>query len=178
MDTENGSFVQKVKAVVEKIKGVKNIKMIVVIAICVLAILIYFLATTVKSEKKETSETDSSLELESILSQIKGAGKTKVMISYDGEGSIVPAETINSSSTITSKDGNVTEKTTENKNTVIVTSGGSSGPVVLEKKAPDIIGIIVVSEGAGNPEVAVKLIRAVQTITGVTADKITVFEMK
>ena len=177
MDSEK--IGEKVKKIIEKIKSIKNIQIIVVVALCVVAVVIYFAASGVKKKKAEVvEESGSSLELEEVLSSIKGAGKTKVMIAYDGEGSIVPAETVNSSSTVTSKDGTVTEKTVENKNTVIVSGGGSSGPIILEKKSPEIIGIIVVAEGAGDPAVAVKLIRAVQTVTGVSADKITVFEMK
>lgn len=41
----------------------------------------------------------------------------------------------------------------------------------------EIIGIIVVSEGAGDPECEVRILRAIQTATGVTVDKIRIFEM-
>lgn len=41
----------------------------------------------------------------------------------------------------------------------------------------EIIGIIVVSEGAGDPECEVRILKAIQTATGVTVDKIKIFEM-
>jgi len=171
---------EKIKKIFQKIRSIKNIEIIIAIAICVLAVVIYFSVSAGKNKKdQQTVEiTDTGSELSAILSEIKGAGKTKVMISYDGEGTVVPAETTNTSSTMTTKNGEVVQKSSESKNTIIVNSGGVSGPVILEKKSPDIIGIIVVAEGAKDPEVAIKLVRAVQTVTGVTADKIRVFEMK
>ncbi len=45
------------------------------------------------------------------------------------------------------------------------------------KMPKEIIGIIVVSEGAGDPECEVRILRAIQTATGVSVDKIRIFEM-
>ena len=173
----------------QKIKKIKNIEIIVAVVICVLVVGIYVIANTAqksKSTKSTTVITQATLdnaanELAEILSSIKGAGKIKVLITYDGKGEIIPAQTINTHTNVTiDNSGNstrTTETTTETKNTVIVQKNGSSEPIILKEILPNIVGIIVVAEGATNVSVRVALLRAVQAATGVKIDKIEVFEM-
>lgn len=81
--------------------------------------------TTVGSSSLWGSSGNTDSELSSILTQIEGAGDTRVLITYD--------------------------------------------------KAGALVGVVVVSEGANSPQVAVKLMRAVQTATGANMDQIEIF---
>lgn len=173
----------------KKLKKIKNIEIIIAVVVCVLVVGIYAIANTAnksKSKKPTTVITQATLdsaakELSEILSSIKGAGKIKVLITYDGKGEIIPAQTINTHTNVTiDNSGNstrTTETTTETKNTVIVQKNGSSEPIILKEILPNIVGIIVVAEGAANINVRVALLRAVQAATGVKIDRIEVFEM-
>ena len=57
-----------------------------------------------------------------------------------------------------------------------IEGAGTTQVLVTYDKAGALVGVIVVSDGAGNQQVVVKLLRAVQTATGATLDQIDIFE--
>ena len=59
-----------------------------------------------------------------------------------------------------------------------IDGAGQTEVLVTYDKAGTLVGVIVVSDGAGNQQVVVKLLRAVQTATGATLDQIDIFERK
>ncbi len=167
---------------IEKLRSVKNIQVIIAVVIAVIALLIYFITgasgsskTVVdKDESGTSSRSETVSELEAVLSQIKGAGKLKVLITYDGEGESVPAISYDSS-TVTTKDGDkITEKTDTKSEPVM----SKDSPVILKNLEPDIVGVIIVAEGGDDPTVVVKLMNAVKTALGIELDKIRVFDME
>lgn len=112
---------------------------IAAVAIAAAAILIYMLCGLSSCGQNEAesqslthrltlTQSASQDGLGEILSGIKGAGQTDVLITYDKQGTLV--------------------------------------------------GVVVVSEGAGRQEVVVALLRAVQTATGADLDQIEIFERK
>ena len=120
-----------------------------------------------------TSEFDASREqqeLEAILSNIKGAGKVKVLITYETTTELVPAYDSNT----TTSESNGTQNETQSQKPAT----GSDGTIVLTQRRPKILGIVVVAEGASNMNVKLMLSQAVQTSLGVSASKVEVFEMK
>lgn len=172
----------KSSKVYEKLKSVKNIQIIIAMVIAVIALLIYFISGAVGKTKNSEDNTengtlsrnDTVAELEGVLSQIKGAGKLKVLITYDGDGESVPAVSYDSS-TVTTKDGDkITEKTDTKSEPVM----SKDSPVIIKTLEPDIIGVIVVAEGGDDPAVVVKLMNAVKTALGIELDKIRVFDME
>ena len=71
--------------------------------------------------------------------------------------------------------------------TQTVTSGGnvtqspvivSGKPVVLKEAYPEITGVVIVAEGAGNLTVKVDLLNACETFLSITEDKIRILSMK
>ena len=140
------------------------------------------LADLVSSDKDE--QVDDSLEkkLGDILSTIKGVGKVNVFINYSQSTSSVPIydETTTTSSTSeTDSSGgvrNVTE--TQIQKDVIFKESGTEKQVAVEKTImPKIEGAIITAEGAHDATVKTNIINAVEAVTGLTIDKVQVFEM-
>lgn len=130
------------------------------------------------------SDDKDSLEdkLSKILSTIKGVGKVNVFINYSQSSSSIPIydETTTTSSTSeTDSSGgvrNVTE--TQTQKDVIFKESGSDKQVAVEKTImPKIEGAIITAEGAHDASVKTNIINAVEAVTGLTIDKVQVFEM-
>ncbi len=122
---------------------------------------------------------ESSVEerLAETLSCIRGAGRVQVMITYETGTQIVPAmstDVQSSTSQSTSEGG-----TTVNENRTESTRPASlqEEALVLTEKAPEVRGVIVIAEGAADIAVKLRLERAVETVLGVDANCIEVFEM-
>ncbi len=172
----------------KKLKGVKNIELIIAAVVCGLILIIYLgVGYSSKKAKTETATdtvvtADASAELESILSKIKGAGKVRVLITYDGDGEKIPAEsTSRYSYTTTDESGeksSTSQTVTETKNTVLVSSGGTSSALILKQVSPKIVGVVIVAEGAESSNVKVALWSAAQAATGAGIDRIRIFEME
>ena len=111
----------------------------------------------------------------SILSSIKGAGAVEVMITYEGEAEKVPAYDNNSTTSSTVEAQN---RSTTNQSTSTKPVSGSEDLVVITEKRPQVLGVVIVAEGANDLTVQMELSRAAQTALGVEASKVEVFEMK
>ncbi len=142
------------------------------------------LADLIGDNRNDTNKTDENLEskLSKILSTIKGVGKVNVFINYSQSTSSVPIydETTTTSSTSeTDSSGgirNVTE--TQTQKDVIFKESGSEKQVAVEKTImPKIEGAIITAEGAHDASVKTNIINAVEAVTGLTIDKVQVFEM-
>ncbi len=118
-------------------------------------------------------------ELSDILGQIEGAGEVKVSITLysDGEKNYV--------SNITEEKNDITEadpqggekQSIETKSTkeLAVSSGD---PLLTENKFPEVIGVLVVAEGAENPAIKEKLMAATATLLNIPAHKVSVMPGK
>lgn len=119
-----------------------------------------------QSEEPHFEEAADEERLEAVLSQIKGVGSAKVMITYENSG------TSNYLSDVTYENQNETKRNTKK---VVMTSGS---PVVYEKTLPKVMGVIVVCDGAGDSYVKSNVVKAVCAVTGVYEHKVGVFERK
>ena len=105
--------------------------------------------------------------LEAFLSQIQGAGKVKVLLSYaKGE------------QTIYQSDSDISENSSR-FDAVIITDGqrGEAG-LIQQINPPTYLGAVVVCQGAERADVRLAIVEAVSTFTGLGADKISVLKMK
>jgi stage III sporulation protein AG len=102
--------------------------------------------------------------LEAVLSQVEGAGKTKVVLTLDGGSRQVLARNQDREG-----DGG-------SSNTVVTVGKGSGAQdvVPLQTVAPQFRGALVVCPGGGNAQVRLKLMEAVSALTGLGADRISV----
>ena len=132
-----------------------------------------------------TDNNYNSLEkgIAEILSTIKGVGEVKVFLNYSESSKTVAMydETITTSSTEENDSSggkrNITE--TENKKNVIYSEeDGNKTPITEKIIMPAITGAIVTAQGANNANIKTNIINAVGAVTGLTIDKIQVFEMK
>ncbi len=183
---KNSSLTEKIRS---KLGGVKNLNTIIfVVAGCIalLCVLSLFSFSENKNDNKDEQVKSYYEEVESrlssVLGEIKGAGNVKVMINYSGTSEIITAMTSNVSTDKTTDSGSssnrVTESKTEITEPIIIQQNGEDTPVVIKEILPDIVGVIVVAEGANDMSVKINLISAVQTLLDVPADKVEIFAMK
>lgn len=183
---------EKLAKILDKFLKNKNNTILYIILIIGIGILIVsgtFFSD--KSEKQKTSQTaanslqtsvlsnDLETHLGNILSEIKGAGKVSVMITYESSGQKILAydsketqETSDESDADRSKSDN---KHTAEKNIII---SSDSLPVVVEEHYAKVKGVIVVSEGANDPYIKQALTEAVYAACNVPMHKIKVFVKK
>lgn len=177
---------EKVKNLYKKLKTIKNIEIIIALVIISIAVLIYFTiegkreeeTSSISTEKvtNETSLTDGLEDrLANILTEIEGAGKVSVMITYETTSEVVTADKVDTHTTTSGVgDGTVTN-TTSNSTPIIVTGVDGSEVIILQEKMPQIKGVIIVAEGADNVAVKMRLMSATSTVLGVNANSIQIF---
>lgn len=125
-----------------------------------------------------TTVTASSAALETrlaaILSEINGAGKVNVLITYYSTSELLTAATTNTHSTVTEGISNKSSTTSETTSPIIV----GNDVIVLKEIMPEVKGVIVVAEGASDVRVRLELLRAVQTVLEIDANAIEIFAGK
>lgn len=160
----------------EKLGQNRHTKMLALIFIVGIVLL---LLPTEPKEKKPVVETDTLLtyreetetRLSQMLSRVKGVGKAEVMITFADSGQTFFAE-----DTEEQKSG---EQTDFSAFPVLKNDGsGTESPLITKKITPEISGVLVVAQGAGQPEVKTEIISAVRALLGVKAHRIEVLEKK
>lgn len=126
-------------------------------------------------------KTELEERLENILSTIKNVGKVNVLINYS-ESSSIEALYNESTTTSSTEEGdssggtrNVTETETK-KDIVYSEKSGSKEPVTKKTLMPEVQGAIITAEGANDATVKANIISAVGAVTGLSIEKIQVFE--
>lgn len=169
-------IILKLKSLGEKIKSSRKAQLGLAILVVMIVIVCYFAFLSPKSTKYDdsggtttsTSAADSyarSLEdqLESILSNVKGAGKVKVMVTLGSGYEYVYA----TEQTIKQSANGTTTTTTE----VLLVDGQ---PVIAKEIFPSIQGVLVSASGAGDAIVKLNLVTAIQTVVDVPNSDITI----
>ncbi len=131
-------------------------------------------------ENKKISKETLEEKLEKILSMIKGAGEVHVMISYVNEIEKIPmTDTKITTTVISEKDSNGGERKTEETSTeesiIYEENSNLKNPVIKQNILPEVIGVIVVAEGAYDTNVKENLIKAVEATVDVPSHRIQVF---
>lgn len=195
-------FKEKIKEIGKNDKNNKKKIENIVFLIVLLVITIIIINSILKKEDNSSTEEDnnnvtsqktlaeitedgtSSLSdgLESILSTIKGVGDVKVFINYSESSSteaMYDETTTTSATEETDSSGGIRNVTsTETQREVIYSEeDGNKEPVTQKKIMPTIEGAIITAKGASNATVKSNIISAVEAATGLTIDKIQVFEM-
>ena len=180
-------------------KKIENLVFLIVILI-VTILIINFILKSDKSSFKEEQKTDKVLavteslseeqnnnsmqkELEKILSSIKGVGKVKVFISYSESSKTIAMydeKTTTSSTEETDSGGGLrnTTSTQTQKDVIFSEKDGSQVPMTQKVIMPTIEGAIITAEGAKNVNIKTNIVNAVKSATGLSIDKIQVFEME
>lgn len=116
------------------------------------------------------------------LSQMADVGKVKVMITLKASRELVveKEQPISRSSTNESDSAGGSRAVSEmdsNENTVYRTEGNLSEPYVVKTLSPQIEGVLVVAEGAGNGTVNRTIVEIAQALFDIEAHKVKVVKM-
>lgn len=140
---------------------------------------------TIYESQDELQEYCSYLEekLEDSLSKLEGAGRVEVMISMkSSEEKIVEKDqAVTRSGTLeTDSQGGSREISSfdSNESTIHSSTGSDSQPYVVKVLQPEVEGIMVIAEGAGNGSVSKNISDALQALFGIEAHKIKVVKME
>lgn len=140
-------------------------------------------------QNNNTETTDSTNDdnmvtnLEEILSNIRGVGNVKVMITYAETSKTVPVyneESTEENTEETDSEGGTRKVTqTDVKKEVIYEESDGGGKTLITQSiiSPTIEGAIITAEGADDATVKTNIIQAVGAVTGLATHKIQVFEM-
>lgn len=129
-----------------------------------------------------SSSTDLENSLETILGNIEGVGKVKVLITYSESSQTVPMfneDTSISATEETDTNGGSRKISQENtkKEVIYQEVDGEKIPITQSVIMPTIEGAIITAAGAGNATVKSNIIQAVEAATGLATHKIQVFPM-
>lgn len=142
-----------------------------------------YIETTEVTANNETKKYELEEKLEKILTTIKGVGDVNVFINYSESSSSVPLydeSTTTSTTTEGDSDGGTrnTVETESQKEVVFTEKSGTKDPIIQKTIMPLIEGAIVTAKGANDAGTKTSIINAVQAATGLSIDRIQVFEMK
>jgi stage III sporulation protein AG len=121
-----------------------------------------------QTQKQEQTVYSEEARLENIISQIQGAGKVSVMITYhEGTEKSLAYDT---KKTENQKESDGTKSSEETIDKQAVLSSGS--PMVVKEVYPKVKGVVVTAEGANDARVKNNISEAVQTSLDVPAHKV------
>ena len=181
---ENKSEKPKTKINFMKLFSGKNLKIIILCIIFLVALILFLklsgTKTTTKTTMTSSIQYQTSLDyskqletkLESVLSQIKGAGNVKVMITLDGSPELVYA--MDSNEKVSNNTGGST--TTSSSTPILVQTNGTTSPLILTEVLPKVKGVIVVSSGANDISIKLDILNSVSTLLDISTDKINVLK--
>ncbi|MCF6465617.1 hypothetical protein [Clostridium sp. Cult2] len=118
--------------------------------------------------------------LENTLSQLKGVGEVKVMITLEDTVEKIPAfnTTKNNETTNELDSQGGTREIIREDMTIQVVTGSEGSLIVLKEIKPTVKGVIIIAEGAEDLEVKERLYEAVKTVLGIPGNKVEVYASK
>lgn len=122
--------------------------------------------------------------VEEVLSGMEGAGKVQVMITVADTGTEILEKDreINTTDLEESDNAGGKRKNTENgqreEAIYLRDAEGNEIPYVVQRKLPEVTGVVVVAEGAGNAKVKENIIGAVGVLFNLNEHRIKVIRMK
>lgn len=173
----------------ENKKSIENLVLILLLVIIGLVVMNAFTkkedqlpVNTITEALVGTNAAEKTLEekLQTILSSIEGAGKVEVLITYQNGGEQVPMMQTKQSTTTTEEADTAggtrkTEEVKEEQTIVFEENGTSKTPVIRQTVQPQILGVIVVAEGANQMSVKENLLKAIEASLNVPSHRIQVF---
>ena len=155
----------------EKLKGKKWIEYLFLGVLSIIVIVI-FLSSIGKNDKVESSAIDDyvyNLEsrLSNALSQVEGAGSVTVVITVESG-----METVLATEKIVTENADKSVTVTE---TPIIINGKT---VVLMEKYPQIVGVLIVAQGADSIVVMNKLQQATVSLLNIDINKVEILSKK
>jgi len=154
----------------DKIKNSKKLQYIFVISLVLIILLVYVVSIVIKPKEASISSNSVVADLENrltkTLNNVEGAGKVSVVINVEsGMETVLAMKTT------------ITENSSGKKieESPIVVNGET---VTLKEVYPEIVGVLIVAEGADNIVVYRKLQQATVSLLDVNVNKIEILKMK
>ena len=133
------------------------------------------LSALVPEDEGEAYRVKTERELESLLTQVDGAGKVRVMLTLRSG----PSSNYLTDRTQTSASESERHSESVEEKTVILNRGSAyNEPAVVSRAYPVFQGALIVAEGGGDAQVRYQLSAAVAGLLGLGTDQITVVKMK
>ena len=124
-------------------------------------------SSVVTEHTLESKEDMLEERLAAILSNVSGAGRVEVLLTYRSGEETIYQENKRASADTTEAD------------TAIITDGDRSQMGLVRQRNPGkCLGALIVCQGADNPNVKLSVVDAVSKVTGLGADQISVIKMK
>ena len=136
------------------------------------------------SDALEGYEVRLARDLERVLSQVEGAGKVVVTVSLKaGPAAEMAGNETRTERKTEERDGSggvrVTTETNEQLQLAMARPGGAGeSPIEVRTLRPEIGGVLVVCDGARDPQVRVSVGQAVQTLLHIPAHRVMVLPRK
>ena len=145
-----------------------------------------------KEDMNSNSQKDSEVlsyqekqekDLERILGKINGVGSVDVVINFQSSEVKVPAVDNSSQKSTTEEtdsEGGTRVNSQETDGDKIVMSNSSNGsePVILKTEKPEVLGVMVVAEGAEDSKIKYEITKAISSLYNISVDKVNVLAMK
>lgn len=113
-------------------------------------------------------------ELSQLLSQMHGVGRAQVFLT--AKRGYATNYIYNTNQRDNGGEGQVS--TEDQRELVIISQSGGESPVVGSVDSPEYQGALVLCDGADSPKVQLELTQALKSLTGITADNITIAKLK
>lgn len=153
-----------------------------------------------KSSKENQTDTSNKLQTENIpkeadyvsdleerlikiLSKVEGIGKVEAMITLKGSKELVTLKdrpyTNESMNEVDGEGGSRESSSVEQEDSTVIINrqNGESMPYVIKEIEPEVSGVVVISEGGGDPLIKAEIMEAIQVLFNVPAHKIKVMKM-
>lgn len=113
-------------------------------------------------------------ELEAILSQIEGAGKVSVSLTLSSDGVKTYAANIREEKKDLEESSAGNKKLTSEASISRDIAVNSGDALLVEHKNPEVVGVLIVAQGAGNPKVKENLTYAASALLDIPVHKVKV----
>ncbi|MGM9567737.1 MAG: hypothetical protein ACI3W6_06130 [Clostridia bacterium] len=129
--------------------------------------------SAVSSDSSSRDPLDISGDLEQLLSRMEGAGEVKVLISWEGD--VEETYAYDEETGETRKEDGTVES---NQKRQMVLTDGDKEPVVTSRSYPEVRGVLVMAEGAGDDRVKERLLSAVASYLAIGKNRVEITVME
>lgn len=182
---------QKVKEFIKKLFTKERLPIVLLVGVLLVVISIP-VKDTGSNKNKETEYTeevshndyvtDIEKRLEDILKNTSGVGQNKVMITVRNTGKEVIYSQLDVDSVFTTETdsgGNrVTEEMSQKESVIYTEENGISKPYIQDEEMPEIVGVLIIAQGAGEASVVSEITQAASVLLGIPVNKIKVMKME
>ncbi len=168
---------EKIFLLFEKIR--KDKKSLMIVSLGLIGMLLISASELVPQKENEKEEisaayysesSENTAQLEEIIGKIKGVGKVKVMLMYEGTAENVYANNV-------SEQKNDKENRTEEEH-IILDKGNTEDGLLIKSVYPRVTGVAVVCEGGESASVKNEITNMLKALYNISSNNISISEME